>query len=62
MLHVAILAKLFGIEFLVWAATGNFCAALFVIAILAHAFCIEVSMYVLAIGNHFLLSLRRVMA
>ena len=58
MLHVAVVAQLFSVHFLAWAASGKLRATLLMVTIFAHTFRIEVFIVVLAISNDFLLSLR----
>ena len=57
-LHVAVLAKLLGVHELVGAANGRLGPTPFMITILAHAFCIELSILVRTVVYDFFLSRR----
>ena len=56
MLHVAVLAQVFGVHGLVWAAEGRFSPTLLVIAVLAHAPGVVLAVLMLTIGNDFFLA------
>ena len=57
-LHVAVLAKLLGVHELVGAANGRLGPTPFMITILAHALCIELSIFVRTVVYYFFLSRR----
>lgn len=59
MLHVAVLAQVFRVHGLVWAAEGRLGATLLVVTVFAHAPGVVLAIDMLTIGNDFFLAKRR---